>query len=283
MARTVDKLPDPPTSPKVKLIVASCSRTATLGVYQALKILGYRPYHLYELCMVGGDPHWETLIQGMHARHDRLSSPTCQPPYTKREFDRWFAGYDAVVEVPAFFGTDCLEAYAADPEVKFILTERTARSWARSFNGFCGGIVRAIEKPPLSILRHFSRTLNYFCVMNVDVYNLWSDSTRPGDSRNEEALMRNYERYIRDVKRVIPPERMLVAKLEDGLGWEKICAYLGKDVPKDVPFPRAVNHEDVKDKWMWPVMRDATTKFVLTVTLPVVLGMSVWWMRSGSS
>jgi hypothetical protein len=217
----------------------------------------------------------------MRARHDRLSSPTCQPPYTKREFDRWFAGYDAVVELPAFFGTDCLEAYLADPDVKFILTERTARSWARSFNSFIGGIVRAIETHPLSILRHFNRTLHYFCVSNLDIYNLWSDSTRPGDPRNEEALMRNYEQYIRDVKRVIPPERILVVKLEDGLGWEKICTYLGKEVPKDVPFPRAVEHEDLKDKWLAPLVRDAMIKLVLTVAFPVVLGVGAWWRWSG--
>ena len=27
-------------------------------------------------------------------------------------------------------------------------------------------------------------------------------------------------------------------KMEDGLGWEKICTFLGKDVP-DVPYPHS--------------------------------------------
>ena len=37
--------------------------------------------------------------------------------------------------------------------------------------------------------------------------------------------------------RVAPPERLLVVKLEEGLGWKQICAFTGDKIP-DVPYPR---------------------------------------------
>src|ERR1700712_1403860 len=117
------------------------------------------------MAMFGGDSHWEFMIQGFRAQHNRLSDRHLQPRYTKKEFDKWFAGYDALVEVPSFFDTDCLEAYAEDPDVRFILTERTPRSWANSFNSYVGGIVKAVESPPLNVLKYFSKQLGYFVVM----------------------------------------------------------------------------------------------------------------------
>ncbi|KAJ9614018.1 hypothetical protein H2200_002154 [Cladophialophora chaetospira] len=282
MSRAIDRLPDPPpAAPTPKIIVASCSRTATLGLYQAFKILGYRPYHLYELSMIGGETHWQIMIQGMNAVHNRFSSGHLQPRYTKKEFDKWLTGYDTIVEIPSYFDMEFLEAYVSDPEVKFVLTERTPESWARSFNTFIGGIVKGIETPPLNILRHFNRDLNYFCVMNLDAYNLWADHTRPGEPENEAALMRNYERYIRDVKRTVPAERMLVVKLEDGLGWEQICPFLGKEVPKGVAYPRGVEQEELKNEWLKPRLIEATVKLVLTVALVTAAGVGLWkWIKA---
>jgi hypothetical protein len=44
--------------------------TATLGLYQALQTLGFRPYHLFELAMFGSDAHvsspWESA-RGSHS------------------------------------------------------------------------------------------------------------------------------------------------------------------------------------------------------------------------
>ena len=117
--------------------------------------------------------------------------------------------------------------------------------------------------------------------MNIDIYDLWSDCTRPGDPRNEEALMRNYARYIRDVKRVIPKERMLVLEIEEGLGWEKICPYLDKEVPKDVAYPRVVEHEKMKEKFLKPILVQAALRLVLSMLLPLALGVGVWWRWFG--
>jgi hypothetical protein len=48
-------------------------------------------------------------------------------------------------------------------------------------------------------------------------------------------LTRNYS--IKAVKNTVPKERLLVVKLEDGLGWEQICPFLGVPIPEE-EYPR---------------------------------------------
>jgi hypothetical protein len=214
-------------------------------------------------------------LEGLRATHDRLSHPA--PRYTRAEFDRWFAGYDAIIEIPCFFGTDLLYAYADDPDIKFVLYERSPASWVRSLNNFAGKIVTDCESFPMNILHHFNRKLDYLWRINVDVYNVWASGTRPGQPQNIAVLEDYYTRYIRDVKRIIPEDRLLVCKLEDGLGWEKLCNWLEVDVPpKDVPYPREVSHEKLKNELFLPLVMNAAMKLGLTILVPAVAA-GAWW------
>lgn len=89
-------------------------------------------------------------------------------------------------------GKDLLEAYAADPDVKFILTERNPQKWAKSVNNSAGGVVAMAESFPMNILKYFDATLCEFMKANVLVYNCLSACTRPGDADNEFELCRSY-------------------------------------------------------------------------------------------
>ncbi|KIX05113.1 uncharacterized protein Z518_05985 [Rhinocladiella mackenziei CBS 650.93] len=278
MSRRIDQFPEPgPSQRRVKLVVASVSRTGTLGLYQALQILGYKVYHMGELVLVGGVPHMEILDEGVRAQFNRFSGIL---RYDKAEFDKWFADYDVLIEIPSFFGLEMLEAYLADPEVKFLLTERSPDSWVKSFNNFVGVNVQDCESPPLSILRYFNKTLRYFYRVNRVIYSTFSENTRIGDQRNEEYLRQNYVRYIERVKKIIPPERLYVLRLEDGLGWNEICPYLGKPIP-DVKYPQGQEHADLKARLLAPLIRDAVMKIGL-LTAPAV-GVGAWfaWKRFG--
>jgi hypothetical protein len=44
-----------------------------------------------------------------------------------------------------------------------------------------------------------------------------------------------FDRYSEQVKRDIPPERLLI--FDVGNGWEPLCAFFGVPVPQ-TPFPR---------------------------------------------
>jgi hypothetical protein len=48
-----------------------------------------------------------------------------------------------------------------------------------------------------------------------------------------------FEQHVEEVKRVVPPERLLV--FEARQGWEPLCAFLGVAVPVDQPYPHRNN------------------------------------------
>jgi hypothetical protein len=229
-----------------------------------------------ELAIVGGNSHMQVLEEGVEAEHNRLTSKTRR--YDRHDFDKWFADYDALVEIPSYFNTSMVEAYAEDPDVKFLFTERGPDSWVRGFNGYVGGIVVGVEGPLMKVLKQFHATLWHFCQINLLCYAAIAGNTRPGDPGNEERLRRFYVEYCARLKRTIPPERMLVIRIEDGLGWEQICPWLGKEVPdKGVEYPKGVRHDEIKTEWLDPMVRNAMLKLAATVLVPsIAIGWGVW-------
>ncbi|KAF7181865.1 hypothetical protein CNMCM7691_001162 [Aspergillus felis] len=230
MSRVIDKLPAPAEKKKTKVIIASCSRTGTLGLYFAMKILGYKPYHMYEVVHGQGKQHMVAVREAVAAQHNRLSGIK---RFDKADMDKLTADYDCLVEIPSWLGPALLDEYAQDPEVKFILTERDPDRWAKSVNGTAGFVVKAAASFPLNVLKHFDEELGIFLALNVTVYAAMADGTKPGQPGNEAALRRNYIEYIKAVKNTVPKERLLVIKLEDGLGWEQICRFLGVSIPEE--------------------------------------------------
>lgn len=89
-------------------------------------------------------------------------------------------------------GIEAIEAYAEDPNVKFILTERTPDDWVASVNNTVAGVVRMANSFPFTILRYFDSSLYYFLHLNQVMYWVLSDRTNPDDPDNEFALRRNY-------------------------------------------------------------------------------------------
>lgn len=93
-------------------------RTGTLSLYQALKILGYRPYHGAEV-VANGVSHLEIFEEALNAKYFGVGKP-----YGKVEFDKWFADYDVRT--------------APDPKPLQLLmrpqslTRESCRHWSRS-------------------------------------------------------------------------------------------------------------------------------------------------------
>lgn len=87
---------------------------------------------------------------------------------------------------------DVIEAYASDPDVKFILTERSPEKWAKSVNNSTAQVVNMAYTFPFNILKYFSSTLYHFLTMNTLVYNALAAGTKVGDEDNEKILSRYY-------------------------------------------------------------------------------------------
>lgn len=81
-------------------------------------------------------------------------------------------------------------------------------------------------------------------------------------------------------KRVIPKERLLALKLEEGLGWEQICPFLGLPVP-DTEYPRVRNEPETFQRaisgYLWRRARVAAFRLgALALPISVIAGY-LWW------
>ena len=79
------------------------------------------------------------------------------------------------------------------------------------------------------------------------------------------------------IKGLVPKDRLLEWKVEDG--WESLCRFLDKPVPKDWPFPRANDSKAFQDRldeclkgWALGAIRN----IVITAALLVALGALAW-------
>ncbi|XRM36999.1 hypothetical protein ABZX51_000491 [Aspergillus tubingensis] len=267
MSRQVDRMAEPADKKKMRLVVASCSRTGTLGLHEALEMLGYTPYHMIDLMLKGRKPHIKAFTEGILAHNNRLSGIK---RYETPDLDRWIGSFDCLMEIPSYIGLRALAGYIEDPDVKFIVTERSPDKWVKSFNNTIGEAIMAGHKFPLNILRRFDSEVGQFFNLADVMYWAYSDGTNPGHPNNEAALRKNYVEYIREVKETLPKDRLLVVRLEDGLGWEEICPFLDVPIPEE-KYPRGNEpdkfHKIIED-YLEPKLKAAMINlgtFVVTV------------------
>ncbi|KAI5921058.1 hypothetical protein F4810DRAFT_680039 [Camillea tinctor] len=139
MSRLIDALPTPKEVREKKVIVLSRSRVGTFSLYQAFRILGYKPYHMYESVM-NGRQHMGIFEEALRCKYQGVGKP-----YGKPEFDKWLAEYDCVIEIPQFFIQEFIEFY---PDAKFILTERSVESWVKSLENTVGPMLQMTRSFP---------------------------------------------------------------------------------------------------------------------------------------
>ncbi|KAB8263007.1 P-loop containing nucleoside triphosphate hydrolase protein [Aspergillus pseudonomiae] len=277
MSRQIDRLPQPANKKKMKVVIASCSRSGTLGLLAAMRILGFSPYHMVEACF-NGPVHMMILEEAVIAQHNRFSGIK---RYERAEFDKWLSEYDCFIELPSYLGTQALEVYAEDPDVKFILTYRDPDKWVTSMNNTVANVVRMATTFPMNILKHFDIILKRFLRLNQIMWWAISDGTNPGDRDNEARLRRNYVEYIKFAKSTLPKDRTLLIKLEEGLGWEQICPFLDLPIP-DEKYPRGNEPEKFRiliENYLKPRIQLAVLKVgALAVTALGIVGYA-WWRR----
>lgn len=97
-----------------------------------------------------------------------------------------------MVEIPSYMGMDMIEAYAEDPDVRFILTERSPEKWAKSVNNTTAQVATMCSQFPFSILKYFDSTLFEFLDLNRVIYQGLACGTKPGGPGNEQILARYY-------------------------------------------------------------------------------------------
>ncbi|MBV8799693.1 MAG: sulfotransferase family protein [Alphaproteobacteria bacterium] len=189
------------------VIGAGLGRTGTMTLKTALEKLGFAPcHHMYEVIQHPEQAaFWEAAARG-------------EPV----DWEEVFAGYRASCDWPscAFYK----ELAARYPAAKVVLTLRDPHAWYRSV---CNTILPAMKGP--IVLPDGSRA-----GPPGDFAALLIGEKTFGNDFSEEHMVAVFNRHNEEVKRRIPPERLLV--FEAAQGWEPLCSFLGVPVPSE-PFP----------------------------------------------
>jgi len=108
----------------------------------------------------------------------------------------------------------------------------------------------------MSLQLPFSRRLRAL----VRVFRLTEQSVWAGDFagrfKDRAYALEEFERHNEEVKRSVPPERLLVYEVSEG--WKPLCDFLEVEVPEGVPFPhlndrRSFGRKDVDPVGLgWP-------------------------------
>ncbi|KAF9872359.1 hypothetical protein CkaCkLH20_10186 [Colletotrichum karsti] len=243
----------------------------TFGFYNALKILGYKPYHQAEV-FANGAHHARMMDDAVHACNFGRGKP-----FNRQDFDKWLGDYDSITDIPAWFLRDLVAAY---PDAKFVLIERDPEAWRKSIAKTFLPFGEFLASPAMRLVSlvdpytcHISRLGEGFGRV------LYGGYTGPDKDKALMEAVKVYNNHNKTAKELVPPEKLLVIRLEDGLGWEKICQFLGHEVP-DVPYPR-VNDAEGFQKLVMDDFFKAWTKTALKLASLVVplIGASVWYAR----
>ena len=195
----------------LKVIGAVFGRTGTRSLKTALEKLGFgKCYHMVEILKKSRHmKQWAEILRG-----------------GKAEWETLFSGYQSAVDWPvAAYYRDLMDAY---PDAKVILTVRDPESWHRSI---MTTLYQAQRRPLIQLTRVSPPLYRFLTAME---HALWQGLFQ--NRLEEKAHAINvFNRHIEEVKRVVPPERLLI--FEARHGWEPLCSFLNVPVPVDQPYP----------------------------------------------
>lgn len=196
----------------IKVIGAGFGRTGTMSLKAALEELGFdKCYHMREVLE--------------HPRH----VPTWIAAGEGRavDWDKLFEGYQAIVDWPGCtFYQELMQRY---PDAKVLLSVRDPEKWYASALNTIYRLHRTFPLPLMAKLIPAMR--RQFKMANLIIW----DGTFHGRFTDKQHAIDVFNRHNEEVRRVVPPERLLVYDVKQG--WEPLCRFLGVPVPQDKPFP----------------------------------------------
>ena len=209
------------TKKQVKMIGAGKGRTGTSSLKAAMEILGMKCYHMSETLKSKDHPLlWNECF-------DNRPSGDVDIILGKN-------GYEASCDHPScMFFEEQMKVY---PDAKIILTIRDPDKWYRSC---CDTIFRLIPESQscsigvrMFILFLFPKGATEFFYKNICQLFLQNQGF------SKENCIRCFNEHNEYVKRVVPPEKLLVVDITSGdVTWKQLCEFLEVPIP-NVPFPR---------------------------------------------
>ncbi len=205
----------------LSVIGAGFGRTGTMSLKLALEQLGFGPcFHMMEFFSAANG-------EALKARWEEVAFAA-----NPVDWDGVFAGYRSTVDWPsAAYWRQLADRY---PAAKVILTVRDADRWFDSASAtiFSG---RSSDEELAKRTDTWARM----------VRRIIAEGTFDRRSSDREHAIAVFRRHNEEVRKTIPPERLLV--YEAGQGWEPLCRFLGVEVP-ETPYPQENTTEKFKAK-----------------------------------
>ncbi len=212
----------------IELIGAGLPRTGTLTQKVALEQLGLAPcYHWVDLLAdLGQLPLWERAMDG------------------EADWPSMFGDARATVDWPGgYFYRELMQAY---PEAKVLLSVREPESWERSFRdtiwtmSYGENVMALLARARAEVDPVWRRYMTFVERM------FWGpQGTFAAGHAEPSQLIEQMQRHTEEVKRVVPPERLLV--WEVGEGWGPLCDFLGVEQPAG-ELPHANDRDTFLDR-----------------------------------
>lgn len=199
----------------IKIIGAGFGRTGTSSLKTALELLGFGPcYHMREI----------VPFRPLQARAWYEASQG-QPV----DWQSLLQGYQATVDWPAcHFYRDLMAVY---PEAKVILSWRDPEQWYQS--------TLSTIYPSAQNFARWQWIIPVTRYVPMMLHSIVWEGTFHGRFEDKAYAIEIYQRHVAEVKRTVPPERLLVYEVKEG--WEPLCHFLGVPVPQGQPFPHLNN------------------------------------------
>ena len=144
------------------------------------------------------------------------------------------------------------------PEAKVLLSVRNPERWYESTRSTIY---------PLTLLLDSSRTVRLiFGLATLLACGVIWDGTFDGRFEDEAYAIEVFEQHNREVKRRVPPERLLVYEIKEG--WGPLCEFLGVPEPEE-PFPRLHDAAQMQRAMKAVRMLDAALPFMLLLAIGV--------------
>jgi hypothetical protein len=215
----------------MKLIGAGLPRTGTLTQKLALEQLGGGRW--------GPCYHWVNVLADLDQVALWNRALDGEGPW-----EEVFSGFESTADWPGgYFYKELMEVY---PDAKVLLSVRNPESWERSFRETIVGLrhgeslMRLLASARGEIDPRWRRYLALVDRM------FWGPEGTFADGWAEPAqLIEQAERHNEQVKRTVPPERLLVWQVTEG--WEPLCEFLGVEVPAE-PLPHENDRETFLDR-----------------------------------
>ncbi|MCJ1312654.1 hypothetical protein MMC25_006329 [Agyrium rufum] len=242
------------------------SRTATLSMQEAFRILGYPdPYHYSSIFENVRDADmWQ------EAFYVKFRGKGNQQLDWRRHFDQLLGHCGAVTDAPAvLFWRELIEAY---PDAKIILVERDEERWLPSFSVLIEGVLNPMGR----YVFRFTDPLWFGRIINLGAAWIEAFCGSIDLPKAKTNAIPAYRVYYAAIRANVPKDRLLEYRL--GSGWEPLCEHLGKSLP-EVAFPRR-NDAQCLDMTFGVVIFKAVKHSLLNLAIVVgvasVLGAGLW-------